>query len=1085
MNKSIREQPDPSEAMSASVAREQSPVAGAPIKSTNGPPNPTAPTKQGSVKRFGVCPTCGLTMTPEGRKDTHTELWPKWNCRVHGVFAQDAVKHCVRYIPNREIINLKGRVRQPGKLTSEILDLQTDSRNREKELRELMKEKVDYTPSQKTSMSADQCRFGEDLFRVIIRHGLDVELALNTTTNYFAKHSVEDMMLVMDIMAAGQGCVTLSEMLEFVCAFKQSGIKCTAAGLVGYAKTTKWPGDKGEKVSLIDALLRVIEFKRNKVSPERLDHLLVAAYYIAGHFQRNPLEYVDPAVLTDHAVKEWCLYDYSEDLEKWERECNIINALNKIAAEKGQPLQPLPAKPQEMIDYRYKPHPDKKGIFFTVRCERPRPWTYEQAKTMITEVRHFKKIMSSPTLDGVPAGWCQPPGQDLLMEEGGVWGERKKEQMAQRMLTNRVLTTEEKQRCLDGSLIIDQGRGAASALFQGWGGGRREDIEKYCEENFIWQDGQIRINENQNKNDSRKMVTALLNFYYMAFFLMKTNRWSTTFLKEGFMPTTRMRILAWVGFWEESWADHLSLADQMPCEDFAYAPFDPALDFPDIGRLVQFLRKPSFTGTLILRGIPPKDVELIQKCSINNKEVPKIIACRLNDLMNGQSIFDPSLFPDLDRQLRDRAKHMMEKSKSTGISGANLKCLNRWLLEDILPGLVSTRQNYPKNGLRRSGLTAHFLLFEDADRSANYFSTGKRSVEFVYKCFQDKKYSREHWTVGYTAMAKSLGENRERLLPFGHKLDEFRNSHVIATEQRIADDADVFNQAAKDMPVRRKGYSSKAPKFTQEERQQIVDEYIRRIKAGDKINQDDFAKEKGMGKSTLTDMLQAVGFRQQRSEEDIQKLLREFEQAAKDGISMTQFAKKRGVPYNTLYRYLSDAGKTKEVRHRTPEEIAKLLDELAKSGMSQREFAAKIGVSEVTIASWKKGVRNVAEGEKNEGVNHIHRTPEQIEWMIKDFKACKLEDKELSAKKYAERRGIPYSTVRKHFSKADLLQETNRHTAPQIIEHVRKFKELRETDPAITREEYAGRIGVTVQTLHSWMSDHFQKLLAHGLNAKV
>ena len=327
-------------------------------------------------------------------------------------------------------------------------------------------------------MSADQCRFGEDLFRVIIRHGLDVELALNTTTNYFAKHSVEDMMLVMDIMAAGQGCVTLSEMLEFVCAFKQSGIKCTAAGLVGYAKTTKWPGDKGEKVALIDALLRVIEFKRNKVSPERLDHLLVAAYYIAGHFQRNPLEYVDPAVLTDHAVKEWCLYDYSEDLEKWERECNKINALNKIAAEKGQPLQPLPAKPQEMIDYRYKPHPDKKGIFFTVRCERPRPWTYEQAKTMITEVRHFKKIMSSPTLDGVPAGWCQPPGQDLLMEEGGVWGERKKEQMAQRMLTNRVLTTEEKQRCLDGSLIIDQGRGAASALFQGWGGGRREDIEK-------------------------------------------------------------------------------------------------------------------------------------------------------------------------------------------------------------------------------------------------------------------------------------------------------------------------------------------------------------------------------------------------------------------------------------------------------------------------------------------------------------------------------------------------------------------------------------------------------------------------------
>ena len=64
-----------------------------------------------------------------------------------------------------------------------------------------------------------------------------------------------------------------------------------------------------------------------------------------------------------------------------------------------------------------------------------------------------------------------------------------------------------------------------------------------------------------------------------------------------------MRILAKAGYFEESWADNLSMPDQMPGPDFAYAPFDPALDFPDIGQFIEFLQNPSPVRDWILSGM--------------------------------------------------------------------------------------------------------------------------------------------------------------------------------------------------------------------------------------------------------------------------------------------------------------------------------------------------------------------------------------------------------------------------------------------------------------------------------------------------
>jgi hypothetical protein len=1045
-----------------------------PIPVSDGPPNPSLPIKQPYIRACAICPKCEKDMVPKGKQDPTTELWPHWECAEHGSFKENELGYRIRYSIGKEIVTPRGKVRDSYQMTTEAQKNQRDWLLRVKELKELAKDQADHIPSQKTHMSAQQCRLGESLFRVLHQNKQNDEVALKTVTRFYEKFNAETLEIALGICSAAQGKTSPIELREFVREFASSKLNGTPAGLIRHAKTTHWKGDKCKQPSLIEALRKAIEFVSSRVTPERRDHLLTAAYYIAGRFQPDPSVFVPPSVLMDHDVKKWCLYDYAEERTEWEHECNKIEQANKTAKERGQPIQPLPEEPVEIIDYRYKPHPTKPGAFYVVKCERPRPWTYSEAKTMIAEVRYLKKIMTSPTLNGEPAGWCEPPGQDLLMPTGGVWGERKKEQLRYRMLINRTLTTEEKQSILDYSITIDNGQGAASVLWQGWGGGRKDDIKKYCQENYVWQDGQIRVNRDQTKNASFKAVTSVQNFYYMAFFLMKTNRWSTKCFQKGYMDLTRKRILTKAGFWEESWADNLSIADQMPGSSFEYAPFDPNLDFPDIGRFVEFLRKPSPIRDLIIAGMPSDDADRILHGSSRAPGLSEIIAGRLNVLRDGPLLYDQSRFPDPNHPPRNRAISLM---KTPDISPPNLKCLNRWFFEDALPGLLNTRQNYPRNALRRSGITAHCLLFDDPSRTAQYFSSGKRSVEIAYQCPENKQYSREHWTMGYTAISKSLGTDRAHLLPPDHKLDEFRTPEVIAIESKISEDAAAFQDSEKDTPKRRPGYCAQNPKYTPEERKALIAEYQQRISCEEKLTLAAYAKEKEMGVTTLTTMLQASGVRQHRTEEEVKVLVEEFRQEAQKGVSIKEFSTKKGIPYDTLYKYLNDAKLC--TKRRSLEEISALLKQLEASDMTDAEFAEKIGVCGDTLRKWKADAARNVTSEQDGSTEDVQNCKAQM--LIADYQTCKKENPGLTPKKFAALRGRAYSTVRALFAKVGgLLAPVKRHSRDEIKNIIKDFDQAREENPALCREDYASKHGITSGTLNIWLSDGFRSLMFSG-----
>jgi predicted transcriptional regulator len=692
---------------------------------------------------------------------------------------------------------------------------------------------------------------------------------------------------------------------------------------------------------------------------------------------------------------------------------------------------------------------------------------------MIAEVRYLKKIMASSTLNGEAAGWCKLPGKDLVIPTGGIWGERKKEQLKQRMVTNRILETEEKQNILDESIVTDEGKGAASILWQGWGGGRKEDVEKYCLDNFVWEDGQIRTNRDQTKNESCKMVTALMNFYFMAFFLMKTGRWNAECFRNGYSSNTRKRILTKAGFWAESWADSLSIADQMPGSYFAYTAFDCTLDFPDARRLVEFLRKPTPIRDLILAGMPADHVNRILHGSLRGPGLSEIIADRLNVMMQGPLLYDPSLFPNPNHPPRDRAMYLI---KMPNISPANLKCLNRWLIEDALPGLVSSRQSYPRNALRRSGITAYSLLFDDPNRAALYFSSGKKSVETIYNTPAPKKYSREHWTIGYNAISKSLGTDRAYLLPAGHKLDEFRTPEVVEMEGKISEDAATFENSEKGKPKRREGYSAQNPKYTPEERKALTAEYERRISSGEELTLAEYVKEKKMGMTTLTTMLQAVGFRQHRTEEDVRLLVEEFKEEAKRGVSIAEFAPKKNLPSSTLYHYLTDAGVSSDGH--TGDEVKALLEQLTQSGMTDAEFARNGGFSLATLSKWKADAAKKATGHQNGSSGDVKNGTEQKNVVVDDYQTCKKNDPDLTPMKFAKLRGIPYSSLRTLFANVGgLLANVKRHSRDEIRQIIEDYDKARDENPELTREDYALRCGITEHTLNTWLSDGFRKLV--------
>ena len=144
------------------------------------------------------------------------------------------------------------------------------------------------------------------------------------------------------------------------------------------------------------------------------------------------------------------------------------------------------------------------------KLEYPQPWPRGVMNSFIVQCRSLKNAMARKTLCLEPAGWIEPPGPDLKPFHGT------REELAAeakiRAQERRVLTTAEKQRILNASLTVDGGCGAASVLWQGWGGGRRADVENYCKTTLRRVEPRIQLERWQTKNQSCKDVTPMMNF---------------------------------------------------------------------------------------------------------------------------------------------------------------------------------------------------------------------------------------------------------------------------------------------------------------------------------------------------------------------------------------------------------------------------------------------------------------------------------------------------------------------------------------------------------------------------------------------
>ena len=117
-----------------------------------------------------------------------------------------------------------------------------------------------------------------------------------------------------------------------------------------------------------------------------------------------------------------------------------------------------------------------------------------------------------------------------------------------------------------------------------------------------------------------------------------------------------------------------------------------------------------------------------------------------NEVMDGTNFHTPALFEDVT--IRWRTEDLLQLNPT----GPNLKYLNRLMLEDLCPEELARRQNYPPNGLRRSGMSAIYQVFEDKNKTIEYFSTGAESWDDSYKSSYTKRKAREHFQVLYDVM---------------------------------------------------------------------------------------------------------------------------------------------------------------------------------------------------------------------------------------------------------------------------------------------------------------------------------------------
>jgi hypothetical protein len=79
---------------------------------------------------------------------------------------------------------------------------------------------------------------------------------------------------------------------------------------------------------------------------------------------------------------------------------------------------------------------------------------------------------------------------------------------------------------------------------------------------------------------------------------------------------------------------------------------------------------------------------------------------------------------------------------------------------------------FPFNGLRRSAMSAHFQVTEDADTTSAWAGTSSKQWDTWYERSYTKQESREHWQIVAPHMEEKMSpEDFVLLLPEGHKLD--------------------------------------------------------------------------------------------------------------------------------------------------------------------------------------------------------------------------------------------------------------------------------------------------------------------------
>lgn len=1014
----------------------------------DGPPPASKPPKKSWAECLPLCPSCGEPMQREKKG---------WRCVIHEE-KDKSPRGCggtntdgnwrVEFFPTIPTLNKKGRERL-NQLTLETWENQPAAKIRVGELQNHFQGAL-VVPQQPTWLSAEQCRAAEQFF-------------------LHKKNSIQKLEFSERLLEAVDKSALKSadELVDFIYAHSTCGIQCSPMGMVEYCKVTKWPGNLLSRPTFIEAVQKVLKHKMGgfgggrPISEAQVSKSKSQNAYIMAYFQPNYPEPTYPDAFTDEAILRFCTYSYDTprkgmpltEMEKWREACTK-------AEREGCPL---PSKPVEEAVYKLvEDGTDAHGVLKFKKVagalDYDRPWPRTVANSFLVACRAIKNAMARETLCGEPAKWTQPGGESLT-KFSGTAEELAAEAMV-RAKEHRVLTTEEKVRILNASLAIDGGVGAPSVLWQGWGGGRRADVERYCKDNLCRVNGRIQAYRWQTKNGSCKDVTPMLNFYYMADFLIQLGLWTEENFEHGFSETTRIRILARAGFWEESWEMVLSVADSRAGEDFGYQPFDND-DIIDLPRFVNLLREHSTPGSaFVWHGFSETDKQTLSNYRPRDKAqdvVRTMIVQRLNTLMYGPDFHSDAIFNGV--KLRKRTIDLLQRNPT----GPNRGYLLRLLLEDIFKDDLARRQGYPPNALRRSGMSALYQVYESKDATITYFSTGGTSWEESYKTFYSKKAAREHWQCLYSCMDKMYSEqDRKELLPPGHKLDDFRTSEVIESEQKNKLLAEEYKQTTPPPVPRQPSGNQYRAKYTLEEKSKYVEEFK---KSG--TTQKAFAEEHDLSPGVFHRWLDLAGGTQKvRSKEEIEVLIAKYQAS---GLGKEAFAESVRIPYRTFWAYLEKAGLTDEgPKRHTPKEMAQHVAQFKATGMTKQDYADSIGVDRTSLSNWiaaADAARDAADNcqvpEPSDVLAQRKFSDEQVAALIAEYLAAPVE---VTQEAFAKAKGIGLKTFHVWLTAAG--KTTPRRSKEEIVDYVARF---RKND--MTHYAFAESIGVAAETLYRWLKD--------------